>query len=503
MASRRRLCPTGTVLKRLAPFALAALALVLYVRSTAPTVLWGDDAFFQRSAFDGTLPADGGGHWLWLTIARAFVGLPLGEAAYEANLVSAIAGAATIVGFFLACRALGLSTVGSTVAALSLAVAHTFWMHCVRAEVYTVFTALLALELALLFRWGAGRIWPLYAALGLFGLTLLGHQMAVLLLPAIGYLIVRRRRLLTWRRMACAAAAFAAGLLPALLILRWQMDTPSLLRALELYFTHAGVDFGPVLFDYSLPSFPRDAALWLAYLTLQFPGPALALAIVALADCRAWIGIDAWQAVIVFYATGVVFAFSYHVNDQYVFYLPSFIAFAFLVGKGWETAARLWSRLRRPVLVAAACALITICPVLAYRGLAGLLNSLDANPLAIRELPGREPNTYFLWPPKSGDWGAHIYGTGLLEGLPADSVVLADYTPYETLKYLQVVEGLRPDVHLVKIEPGDDLAALCASFGSAVPLYLADDDPRYYNLGSPPQIALMKRGMAYQVVQGQ
>jgi SAM-dependent methyltransferase len=77
--------------------ALPALALAFYISTLAPTVLWGDDAFFQRSAFDGTLPRDGGGHWLWFMLARAIVHILPGEVAYKVNLLSALAGTATIV----------------------------------------------------------------------------------------------------------------------------------------------------------------------------------------------------------------------------------------------------------------------------------------------------------------------------------------------------------------------------------------------------------------------
>ena len=67
-----------------------------FLWSLAPSVLWGDEAFFQRSAFDGTLPRDGGGHWLWFVLARVIVQVPLGEVAYRVNLLSGLAAVATI-----------------------------------------------------------------------------------------------------------------------------------------------------------------------------------------------------------------------------------------------------------------------------------------------------------------------------------------------------------------------------------------------------------------------
>ena len=91
---------------------LGVAALVLYVGTLAPTVLWGDDAYFQRTAFTGELPPDGGGHWLWLQAAQFMVHLPwgdgatgdgaigdiaIGDIAYRTNLLSAIAAAGTVL----------------------------------------------------------------------------------------------------------------------------------------------------------------------------------------------------------------------------------------------------------------------------------------------------------------------------------------------------------------------------------------------------------------------
>lgn len=208
-----------------------ALVLAFYISTLAPTVLWGDDALFQRSAFDGTLLHDGGGHWLWFVLARAIVRIPLGEVAYRVNLLSALAGVATIVGLYWGAKVSGLSQTASLIVASCMTVAHTFWMHCVRAEVYTVFTTCMALDIALLFLWMTKKsFWPLPTMLFLFGLTLLGHQMAVLLLPAIGYSIYLERKRLSRRQVVFAIGAFLLGLLPALAIIQLQVGQSNLIR---------------------------------------------------------------------------------------------------------------------------------------------------------------------------------------------------------------------------------------------------------------------------------
>src|SRR5512135_3620943 len=101
---------------------------LFYLATLAPTVLWGDNAFFQRSAFEGILKSDGGGHWLWLQFAQLFAALPVGSIAYRVNLLSAVAATVTLIFLSGAMRAIGLSWSSAIVACVCLAVSHTFWM---------------------------------------------------------------------------------------------------------------------------------------------------------------------------------------------------------------------------------------------------------------------------------------------------------------------------------------------------------------------------------------
>jgi len=46
-----------------------------------------------------------------------------------------------------------------------------------------------------------------------------------------------------------------------------------------------------------------------------------------------------------------------------------------------------------------------------------------------------------------------MYARSVLEALPPGATLLADYTPYETLSYVQLVEKLGTGVHLVQCNP--------------------------------------------------
>jgi hypothetical protein len=479
------------------PLALFIVVLLFYVITLAPTVLWGDAAYFQRTAFEGTLRADGGGHWLWLRVAQLFIGLPWGDMAYRVNLLSAVAAACAVVFVYAGGRALGLTPVAAMVAAVSLAVSHTFWAHAVCAEVYTLFMLLMALQLWLWFSWRSGRAWPILVAVLLFGLALLGHQMTVLLLPALGLLLWWRRRWLSTGQWLLLLLFFVVGMLPFFAVVKWQMAGEDLLTGIRLYFTHSGEDFRHALFDFSLGSLPRDAVMWVGLLGLQFVGLA------GLSGLWGWIDMvrkgrsTLWLVLAVLYATGVLFAFSYHVNDQYVFYLPSYLVFAFFVGRGWQAVSTARSWASRQCAGALCVVLLIIVPIVVYDGAVRVLVAMDANPIDVRELPGREPNRFFLWPAKNGYSGAADYGRSVLETLPRDSILIADYTPMEPIRYFQSVEGLRPDVRTRY--SGKNLARVIAQYPPESAIFFADDNPDYYDLKSLSGATLRQEGIVYRL----
>lgn len=502
------------------PSLLALASLLLYLFTLAPTVLWGDDAFFQRTAYTGELPPDGGGHWLWLQLARLFVQAPLGDVAYRSNLLSAVAAAGTIFVLYAAARRAGLRRDGATVTAISLAVGHTFWMHAVRAEVYTLFTLFVALHIWLWARWRQpeesnrkGLLYgatPLCAGATLFGLTLLAHQMAVFLAPGWLLLLWAHRDTLRRGQLVKAAALFLLGLAPFFVVIHGQIievADVSWVEGIRLYFTHAGTDFGPSLFNFSLAALPVDFASWLAFTILQFSSPVIVLLIWGLYDRLRTRPSPFWLALFAFYCANVLFSVSYRVNDRYVFLLPGYLALALFCGAGWQLARRtmssrwLWmaKKANARAAIVACLSVLVATPGAVYYLAPRVMVALDSNPMDVRALPGREPNHFFLWPGKRDYVGARQYGEQTLATLPRGATLIADHTPIETLRYLQDVVGLRQDVRLIQIEPEDDLGELLDSLPQGTAIYLADSNPNYYNLRSLPEVTLAERGPLFRL----
>jgi hypothetical protein len=482
---------------------LFAAALFLYVTTLAPTVLWGDDAYFQRAAYTGALRADGGGHWLWLQAARLLLRFTSGDVAYRVNLLSALAAAGTVAVLYMAARAAALRRDSSVVVALALAVSHTFWLHAVRAEVYTVFTLLLALYVWLWFRWQPAVAWPAYTAAAGFGLLLLGHQMALLLLPAWAVLLWRHRHWLARRQWLRFFLLWLLGLLPFFFVLDAQImrvsDLP-MATALRLYFTHADADFSGALFSFAAAVQPATVTLGIALLGLQFVGLSGILGLLGMIRRwrDGWPG--PWLALFVFFLTDSLFALSYDVNDRFVFFLPAYLVFALFAGAGWQA---LFVRREGTRGRALAAALVLLLPILTYAALPSLLQRSGFDPLGTRALPGRDAVRFFLWPPKQEAWGAATFAHEAFALMPPDAVVIADHTPLEPLRYLQTVVGLRSDVTLLKIEPGQDLAPLLSSLPPATAVFLADDNPDYYAWQALPAVRLEPVGPLYRVLRSE
>jgi hypothetical protein len=481
---------------------LAGLVLLFYLITLAPTALWGDSGHFQRTAYQGALDADGGGRFVWFQAARLFLRLPWGEPAWRVNLLSAVAGALTILGVIAAARQAGLSHAAAAAAGLMLAVSHTFWLQAVRAEIYTVFAALMSLELWLWFRWRPENKLPVVAAILLLAPLVLAHQMTVLLLPALAYLLWRRRSWLGLRQWGGLLAIALGTLGISVLVLHWQVGASTLIGSLVMYFTHFGIDFASAFLDFSLADLPRDAITFIAFFCLQFVGPGLILIFMGVVS---WLrarqaGEEVWAALAVLYLTDVLFAFSYRINERFVFFLPGYLVCVLFAGRGWDALARSWRPLQQRVVQAALLALLVVTPIGAYATSSLLLTTLKLNPLGIRQLPYREPNRHFLWPATAGDDGAARYARAALSAIPPGSLLIADYTPFEPLAYVQSAEGLGAGVRLVQIHPEDDLGALIEELGAGAEVFLADNNPKYYRLDTLPGFVVEPVGVVYRLV---
>lgn len=192
---------------------LGLFALLCYIRTLAPDVLYGDSAEFQALSYTLGI-AHSTGYPVYLLLGKVLgTLLPFGTFAYRINLLSAIYAAFTLVGMCLLARFLTRSRFAAVAGCIALGSSQSFWSQAVIAEVYTLATLVLTWSIYCLWRWQSDPAktsgW-LFTAVLLLGLGI--HTMAVLAAPAVGVFILwtlwaLRSSRSTWKKAVISALA--------------------------------------------------------------------------------------------------------------------------------------------------------------------------------------------------------------------------------------------------------------------------------------------------------
>lgn len=379
-------------------------------------------------------------HPLYYLLTISFQALPFHESAFKTNLVSAVFGAITVANLALLVRLVTGRWRGAIVGACSLSVAHTFWQHCALAEVYTVTTALLVLELICLHQYLLTRR-ALWLCLLFFanGLGISNHMFASLSLicyvVVIGVMLLRRQ--------------LSIKLLPILLLV-WVAGASVYLALILRQLAH-GAELLPTIHSALFGDFSRNVlnlvpsrrqlVNTVLYLGLNFPTPAVFLAFLGLWRWRTVKPHDQWGGVLLAVSViHLVWAARYNVPDQYTFFIPFIVLLCIWIGLGADTFLNRYSN-SLPWLV-----LASLLPAAVYVPLPRLAQRLHL-PLGFsRELPYRKEYEYFLQPWKTGYRGAERFALEVRDTLPAGCVVLCDTTTVEPIHYLQETGRWRPGV---------------------------------------------------------
>lgn len=153
---------------------------ILYVRTLAPSLLFGDSAEFQTIAYTLGI-GHPTGYPVYILLAKVFTLIPIGEIAYRVNMFSAFCAALTIGLLYLILRTLGVRMIPALCGALFAALAPLFWKHASIAEVYAPAAASLMLSLFAVLKWNETHSsrW-LFVAGVLGGLSLGIHTMVAI-----------------------------------------------------------------------------------------------------------------------------------------------------------------------------------------------------------------------------------------------------------------------------------------------------------------------------------
>ncbi len=465
---------------------LAVLA--FYIVTLQPSLAWGDGIRLQREVVtaesfilaemvepalseaervhfaDDPLPFARLGvaawdHPLYVMLGHTLLrALPAVYNLWLVNFLSALFGAGAISLLFLLCARHTRSHSASLLAALALAVSHTFWWHAVTPEVYTLFAFLLLLAIYCFDTYEEnGRFVYLFASSMALGLGIANHLLAGLAIPAlILYLLLARKRRRDYPLNAAQVfwliVAFFLGLAPYLLQFLRLLRTFTLP---ELLGTAAGTTFLQGSTALSPALLGQSAASYLIFLFYQFLLVGLLLGLYGwFSGRRPYPAL--WNKAAAFYLVYLAFGLLYRVSDQFAFFLGAHIFWAVAIGMGIaQLEAKVWPDRRR--LLAAVLALPLLLLPLFYDAAPDLLRStgITEEVFGVPQVGTgvRDGLAYYLNPNKRGDVTADTFGLQVLTNLPPDSVVLAEwYTDtdeYFVLRYFMVVDGLRPDVELV------------------------------------------------------
>jgi hypothetical protein len=482
--------------------------LALYIVSCAPSVLWQDSGLIQYRIWHNDIEGFLGlaiSHPLFYILAIGVKYISLGEFAHRVNLVSAIAGAVAVANMYLLVRLWLGRNLPAVVAAVTLAVSHTFWRHASIIETYTLWTALFLAELIMLLQYTrTKRVRYLYWLGLLSGLSMAVHILASIPLVcyAVFITILLVKKEIHLRNLAIIFLLWIAGALPYEYLI-----VKNIIQTGDLISTLASAAFGhrwhEAVLNTSLSmEIVKENFL---YILLNFPTPNLMLffagcfGLLKLSPCRAFRNIVIALTVLFF-----LFAFRYTVPDRYAFFIPFYCLVSISIGLGANTL-QLQKNSKVLVFILLLCCTL---PAGVYAVLPSMAKRMQFNIGTRNDIPYRDDYEYFLRPWKTGYKGAERFAEEALDLSDDNAVIYADTTTVGPLLYLQEVKGQRPDVKIVsgivnsKDAPKFNEQTIGKLMDSG-PIYVVSPRPGYCPQFVLDNYDLIQVGILWQVVKSE
>ena len=443
----------------------------IYLLTLAPTIYNLDSAELTTAASTGGLMRSTG-YPLYLTLGYIWSKIPLGDVGYRMNLLSAIFGALTI---FLAERILrrwrlsGWAKFG----ALGLLTTSTFfWGLSLVAEVYTLHTALMAGLILALLHWSDSPTPPRMLIIGLLGGMGMSHHAAmVLLIPGSLFFVLSThpKKALQPRSLLAFSLAALVGLSFYLYLPLRYLAQPAFnyagtydaglnfhpvnLTTLEgLWWLISGRTFSGVMMAYNGLGLWHETQMYLTQLVHAFFafGIAPGLLGMILLFRKNWREGGMLGLMFLFNAG---FFINYQVMDKDTMYLPTYLVWALWVAYGLHELLE-WVKQIDSVRIRTLSLRISSVLIMAM-----VLFSLVWNWRIVdlsKDRTTRELGESIL---QKADRGALVYGWW-------------DVVP--VIQYLQLVEGMRPDVKAINrflISQSDMMTAIKKEI-QARPIYV-------------------------------
>jgi hypothetical protein len=477
---------------------------ILYGISCAPGAVWQDSGLIQYRVWHGDIEGRLGlalSHPLYYIVAIGAGRIPLGEFGHRVNCISALAGAIAVANLYLLMRLWLGRAFPAAIAAMTLALSHTFWWHASIAETYTLWAALFLGELVCLLQYTRTRRPAYLYLLGLLnGMAVAVHMLGTIPLAcyAVFVAILLAKRAIRLKDAAVFAMLWIVGALPyEYLIVR------NIVQSGDVLGTLASAAFG----DRWRANVLNTSLSWkiakenILFAVLNFPTPNVLLFFAGCYGLRR-IGPAAFRYVVLaLLVLFLLFASRYTVPDRYAFFIPFYCMVAVMIGVGTQEIA--WRVRHRavPVLIV----IFALLLVGVYAGAPQLAGRANLRIGTRQDIPYRNDYEYFLRPWRTGYRGAERFATEALEGVESNAIVWADITTVAPLLYVQEVKGLRPDVHIVsgiassKGAPPFNERAI-GTLLDEHPVYVVSQTPGYCPAFILEKYRLVKAGILWRVV---
>jgi len=178
---------------------IGALSLALYIRTLAPSVLYGDISEFQTLSYTlgMTHPS---GYPTQIMIGKFFTFLPFGDIAYRVNLMSAFFGALAVANVYLIVRLMGGWRVAGLLASFALSVSVFYWRRMIIAESYGPAAGMLSVVWLAVLLWRQTDKWGWLFLAGLAGGLSVGIHSTVVMTSTsvLTYMLLTAHKRSAW-----------------------------------------------------------------------------------------------------------------------------------------------------------------------------------------------------------------------------------------------------------------------------------------------------------------
>ena len=421
-----------------AGFLLALLTFLVYLNTLAPGV-YGLDRAELATGVSTMGIVHPPGYPIYILLGRLFSLLPFGDIAYRLNLMSAVFGSLTIMWVYKIIHKLIGNMKFALAAAAIFAASNYFWTMALLAEVYTLHTFFLALNIWWLLKWREyGTNKYLYGFVYTFGLSLTNHTSSILFTFGFVWLIFSSP-FWKWRNVSMIvrmSGLFLIGLIPYIYLPLSVGANPSLnyietyygvdlLKLKGLWWMISGQAYRIFAFGYSLDQIPGEVYRFIGYLWRNYLGVGAIIGIFGIPlfwrrDRNSLISL------MLIFGGNMIFFVNYRVIDKDTMFLPAFLVWAILISWGMQAAMTQWNRLitRKLLLPKARSAMpvmFFLIPILAF-----VFN--------------------WNWVDKSEEYGPQHFAERVLSTTDQNALIVAPWSSAVILEYYQIVLGKRPDI---------------------------------------------------------